>query len=82
MMLCDPFIDRHLRGEELQGLNLEELKHLEKLLEAGLSRVTETKVFEVPSPPTHPSSSLTKFYFRPQFVDVILSCCRFCSLSN
>ncbi|XP_007042844.2 PREDICTED: MADS-box protein SVP [Theobroma cacao] len=34
---------RHLRGEELQGLNLEELKHLEKLLEAGLSRVTETK---------------------------------------
>ncbi|WRX14671.1 Transcription factor [Theobroma cacao] len=60
---------RHLRGEELQGLNLEELKHLEKLLEAGLSRVTETKVFEVPSPPTHPSSSLTKFYFRPQFVD-------------
>ncbi|XP_021287432.1 MADS-box protein SVP-like [Herrania umbratica] len=34
---------RQLRGEELQGLNLEELKHLEKLLDAGLSRVTETK---------------------------------------
>ncbi|XVE49477.1 hypothetical protein DITRI_Ditri01bG0085400 [Diplodiscus trichospermus] len=34
---------RQLRGEELQGLDLEELKHLEKLLEGGLSRAMETK---------------------------------------
>ncbi|XVF01506.1 hypothetical protein REPUB_Repub04eG0094600 [Reevesia pubescens] len=34
---------RQLRGEELQGLNLEELKNLEKLLEGGLSQVIETK---------------------------------------
>ncbi|XP_022762399.1 MADS-box protein SVP-like [Durio zibethinus] len=34
---------RQLRGEELQGLDLEELKHLEKLLEGGLSQVTKTK---------------------------------------
>ncbi|KAE8691494.1 MADS-box protein SVP [Hibiscus syriacus] len=34
---------RQLRGEELQGLDLEELKQLEKLLEAGLKRVTQTK---------------------------------------
>ncbi|XVE93622.1 hypothetical protein REPUB_Repub01dG0209900 [Reevesia pubescens] len=34
---------RQLRGEELQDLDLEELKHLEKLLEGGLSRITETK---------------------------------------
>ncbi|XVF44848.1 hypothetical protein PTKIN_Ptkin02bG0156800 [Pterospermum kingtungense] len=34
---------RQLRGEELQGLDLEELVHLEKLLQEGLSRVMETK---------------------------------------
>ncbi|XWS39779.1 hypothetical protein CRYUN_Cryun18bG0083900 [Craigia yunnanensis] len=34
---------RQLRGEELQGLDIEELKNLEKLLEGVLSRVTETK---------------------------------------
>ncbi|KAK8624799.1 hypothetical protein V6N13_089685 [Hibiscus sabdariffa] len=34
---------RQLRGEELQGLDLEELKQLEKLLEGGLNRVTQTK---------------------------------------
>ncbi|KAK9286831.1 hypothetical protein L1049_015236 [Liquidambar formosana] len=34
---------RQMRGEELQGLNVEELKKLEELLEAGLSRVVETK---------------------------------------
>ncbi|KAL4383766.1 hypothetical protein GQ457_15G012840 [Hibiscus cannabinus] len=34
---------RQLRGEELQGLNLEELKQIEKLLKRGLSRVKETK---------------------------------------
>ncbi|XVE66608.1 hypothetical protein DITRI_Ditri08aG0092200 [Diplodiscus trichospermus] len=34
---------RQLKGEELQGLDLEELKNLEKLLEGGLRRVTETK---------------------------------------
>lgn len=34
---------RQLRGEELQGLNIEELQRLEKSLEAGLSRVMEKK---------------------------------------
>ena len=33
-----------MRGEELQGLNIEELQQLEKALEAGLTRVIETKV--------------------------------------
>lgn len=33
-----------MRGEELQGLNIEELQQLEKSLEAGLSRVIEKKV--------------------------------------
>ncbi|KAG4159889.1 hypothetical protein ERO13_D02G200900v2 [Gossypium hirsutum] len=34
---------RQLKGEELQGLGYEGLKHLEKLVEGGLRRVTETK---------------------------------------
>ncbi|KAG2692513.1 hypothetical protein I3843_08G056000 [Carya illinoinensis] len=34
---------RQTRGEELDGLNLEELQKLEKMLEAGLTRVLETK---------------------------------------
>nr|AKN56865.1 short vegetative phase protein [Betula platyphylla] len=34
---------RQARGEDLQGLNLEELQQLEKKLEAGLRRVLETK---------------------------------------
>ncbi|OUZ99797.1 Transcription factor [Macleaya cordata] len=34
---------RQMRGEELQGLNIEELQQLEKVLESGLSRVLETK---------------------------------------
>ncbi|CAK9178136.1 unnamed protein product [Ilex paraguariensis] len=34
---------RKLRGEELEGLNLEELMKLEKLLEGKLSRVLRTK---------------------------------------
>ncbi|XP_051141433.1 MADS-box protein JOINTLESS-like [Andrographis paniculata] len=34
---------RHLRGEELHGLNIDELHKLEKSLEAGLNRVIETK---------------------------------------
>lgn len=33
-----------MRGEELQGLNVEELQQLEKALEAGLTHVIETKV--------------------------------------
>ncbi|KAI3681932.1 hypothetical protein L2E82_16449 [Cichorium intybus] len=32
-----------LRGQELQGLTLDELEHLETLLEGGLSRVLQTK---------------------------------------
>ncbi|XP_022740154.1 MADS-box protein SVP [Durio zibethinus] len=34
---------RQMRGEELQGLTIEELQQLEKSLEAGLSRVMEKK---------------------------------------
>lgn len=33
-----------MRGEDLQGLNIDELQQLEKLLESGLTRVLETKV--------------------------------------
>ncbi|KAL0342992.1 UNVERIFIED_CONTAM: MADS-box protein SVP [Sesamum angustifolium] len=35
---------RRMRGEELQGLSIEELQHLERSLEAGLSRVIDKKV--------------------------------------
>ncbi|EOY15444.1 K-box region and MADS-box transcription factor family protein [Theobroma cacao] len=34
---------RQMRGEDLQGLNIDELQQLEKMLEAGLTRVLETK---------------------------------------
>ncbi|XP_050204341.1 MADS-box protein JOINTLESS [Mercurialis annua] len=34
---------RQMRGEDLQGLNIEELQQLEKSLETGLSRVIEKK---------------------------------------
>ncbi|KAK9005615.1 hypothetical protein V6N11_043041 [Hibiscus sabdariffa] len=34
---------RQMRGEELQGLNIDELQRLEKQLESGLARVLETK---------------------------------------
>ncbi|EEF39741.1 MADS-box transcription factor, putative [Ricinus communis] len=34
---------RQMRGEELQGLSMEELQQLEKSLEGGLKRVMETK---------------------------------------
>ncbi|KAE8701143.1 hypothetical protein F3Y22_tig00110548pilonHSYRG00344 [Hibiscus syriacus] len=36
--------ERQMRGEELQGLNVEELQQLEKSLEVGLNRVMEKKV--------------------------------------
>nr|KJB14738.1 hypothetical protein B456_002G142700 [Gossypium raimondii]KJB14739.1 hypothetical protein B456_002G142700 [Gossypium raimondii] len=34
---------RQMRGEDLQGLNIDELQQLEKLLESGLTRGLETK---------------------------------------
>ena len=34
---------RKMRGEDLQGLTIEELQNLEKTLETGLSRVLERK---------------------------------------
>ncbi|KAB1997340.1 hypothetical protein ES319_D12G018100v1 [Gossypium barbadense] len=34
---------RQLRGEDLHGLNLDQLKQLEKLVQGGLSQITETK---------------------------------------
>lgn len=36
--------NRQMRGEALEGLNVEELQQLEKVLEKGLSRVLEIKV--------------------------------------
>ena len=39
-----PFHNRQMRGEDLHGLNLEDLLKLEKMLETGLNRVLETKV--------------------------------------
>ena len=36
---------RQLRGEDLQGLNIEELQQLERSLETGLGRVIEKKVY-------------------------------------
>ncbi|ONI02450.1 hypothetical protein PRUPE_6G199000 [Prunus persica] len=38
---------RQIRGEEIQGLNLEELQQLEKSLEAGLGRVIEKKAMRL-----------------------------------
>lgn len=34
---------RQMKGEDLQGLSIEELQKLEKMLESGLTRVLETK---------------------------------------
>ncbi|XWS14915.1 hypothetical protein CRYUN_Cryun35bG0049900 [Craigia yunnanensis] len=34
---------RQMRGEDLRGLNIDELQQLEKMLESGLTRVLETK---------------------------------------
>ncbi|KAJ8451876.1 hypothetical protein Cgig2_007359 [Carnegiea gigantea] len=36
-------LSRHMRGEELQQLNVEELQQLEKSLESGLARIMEKK---------------------------------------
>jgi hypothetical protein len=36
---------RQMRGEELEGLSIDELQQLEKNLEAGLHRVMLTKVW-------------------------------------
>ncbi|XP_015885971.1 MADS-box protein SVP [Ziziphus jujuba] len=40
---------RQLRGEDLQGLNIDQLQQLEKMIEAGLSRVLETKEVRIMS---------------------------------
>ncbi|XWS25375.1 hypothetical protein CRYUN_Cryun27aG0063500 [Craigia yunnanensis] len=34
---------RQMRGEDLQGMNIDELQQLEKMLKSGLARVLETK---------------------------------------
>ncbi|TYG83235.1 hypothetical protein ES288_D01G153300v1 [Gossypium darwinii] len=41
--LDQPSLELQMRGEDLQGLNIDELQQLEKLLELGLTRVLETK---------------------------------------
>ncbi|PPS16977.1 hypothetical protein GOBAR_AA03602 [Gossypium barbadense] len=38
-------LERKMRGEELHGLDIEELQQLEKSLEIGLSRVMEKKAY-------------------------------------
>nr|KJB47234.1 hypothetical protein B456_008G017200 [Gossypium raimondii]KJB47236.1 hypothetical protein B456_008G017200 [Gossypium raimondii] len=38
---------RQLRGEDLHGLNLDQLKQLEKLVQGGLSQISETKGAEL-----------------------------------
>lgn len=43
------FANRQMRGEELRGLDIEELQQLERSLEVGLSRVIEKKVSIYPS---------------------------------
>jgi hypothetical protein len=43
---CIPFAcNRQLNGEDLEGLNIDELQKLEKEIEGGLSRVLQAKVF-------------------------------------
>ncbi|KAF8024757.1 hypothetical protein BT93_F1816 [Corymbia citriodora subsp. variegata] len=47
-MLCDKVCDqayklKQMKGEDLEGLNVEELEQLEKKLKAGLSLVIKTK---------------------------------------
>jgi hypothetical protein len=42
---CFIIIYRQMRGEELEGLSVEELQLLEKNLESGLHRVLQTKVW-------------------------------------
>ncbi|PSS21478.1 MADS-box protein like [Actinidia chinensis var. chinensis] len=44
---------RKMRGEELQGLNIEELQQLERSLEAGLGRVIEKKGEKIMNEITH-----------------------------
>ncbi|KAL7208153.1 hypothetical protein ACSBR1_029990 [Camellia fascicularis] len=41
--LFDYASSRQMRGDDLQGLNIEELQQLERMLESGLSRVLKTK---------------------------------------
>jgi hypothetical protein len=38
-------IYRQMRGEELEGLTVDELQQLEKSLESGLHKVLQTKVW-------------------------------------
>ena len=37
-------VNRQMKGEDFQGLNMDDLLKLEKALETGLKRVIETKV--------------------------------------
>uniref|UniRef100_A0A6N2MNU4 K-box domain-containing protein n=1 Tax=Salix viminalis TaxID=40686 RepID=A0A6N2MNU4_SALVM len=48
---------RELRGEDLQGLNLEELQKLEKSIETSLCRVAEEKVMDLSAAGQRPSDS-------------------------
>lgn len=59
-----------MRGEELQGLNIEELQQLEKALEAGLTRVIETKVV------------LTYDLLMLKVVNRMIQCISFSKLTN
>ena len=39
--------NRQMKGEDLEGLSIDELQKLEKQIEGGLSRVLQTKVFVI-----------------------------------
>ena len=59
--------NRKIKGEELHGMDIEELQKLEKVLDVGLSRVTETKA--------HLS-------FLSLFAGIIMECWNLCTLSK
>ncbi|GMI64889.1 hypothetical protein HRI_000158200 [Hibiscus trionum] len=68
---------RQMRGEELQGLNIDELQQLEKRLESGLTRVLETKgeriMNEISSLETKGAKLLEE---KKQLKDKLVSLCK------
>ncbi|XP_061972015.1 MADS-box protein JOINTLESS-like isoform X3 [Populus nigra] len=63
---------RRMRGEELQGLNIEELQQLEKVLEVGLCCVVETKGAQLLEENKHLKQKMTTICKgkRPALVDL------------
>lgn len=61
-------LSRRMKGEDLQGLNLQDLLQLEKLLETGLGRVIETKVPTYSIISTHTSSFSSCFGLNTLYI--------------